>query len=241
MLFTLKKYGMKKLWSMAGLLLLSALLLNACKKDYYNDGGLANPIYDGSIYDYLKANPYWFDTITYIIDKAGLKETLQNDSVTFFAPTDDAVKVVMNMLNEYRYYNVEDSAFLKDIDPAVWKQFLSMYILKGKYPAKNFARVDPVNIYAYPGINYVMQSGYVLNIGLIYMNYNSVEAVGPRVIRVTDITYDPSNFQNNPATLVATSDIQPRNGILHVMNNNHVFGFRGGTFVWAAEQYLLSR
>lgn len=232
---------MNKLWSIAGWLLLPALLLCACKKDYYNDGGIANPRYDGSIYEYLKSNPYWFDTVTYVIERAGLKETLQNDSVTFFSPTDDAIKVVMDMLNDYRYDNVEDSVYLKDIDPQVWKTFLSMYILKGKYQAKNFARVDPINIYAYPGINYVMQSGYVLNVGLLFTNYNDVEAVGPRVIRVTDITYDPSNFQNNPASTVMTSDIQPNNGVLHVLNNNHVFGFRGGNFVRTAEEYLLAR
>lgn len=218
--------------------LFTILLLNACKKDYYVDGGLADPHYNGSIYDYLVNTPYWFDTISYIIDRAGMKEILQRDTVTFFSPTDDAVKVVMNALNEYRYYNVQDSVHLQDIDPEVWKHFLSMYLLKGKYLAKQFARVDPVNVYAYPGINYVMDGGYVLNIGLIYQNYNNVEAVGPRIIRLTDITYDPQNFQNNPSISVATSDIQPKNGVLHVLNNNHVFGFRGGTFIRLAQQYL---
>ncbi|WP_298736953.1 fasciclin domain-containing protein [uncultured Chitinophaga sp.] len=219
-------------------LVFSILLLNACKKDYYVDGGLANPHYNGSIYDYLASNPYWFDTISYIIDRAGMKEMLQHDTVTFFTPTDDAVKVVMDALNDYRYYNIQDSVHLEDIDPEVWRHFLSMYVLKGKYLAKQFARVDQFNVYAYPGINYVMDGGYVLNIGLIYQNYNNVEAVGPRIIRLTDITYDPQNFQNNPSVVVATSDIQPNNGVLHVLNNNHVFGFRGGTFIRLAQQYL---
>jgi uncharacterized surface protein with fasciclin (FAS1) repeats len=230
---------MQRTLLIAGMLLLTTLLFHACKKDYYVDGGVANPHYNGSIYDYLANNPYWFDTITYIIDRAGMKDILQKDSVTFFSPTDDAVKVVMTALNDYRYYNVEDSVHLEDIDPEVWRYFLSMYVLKGKYLAKQFARVDPVNVYAYPGINYIMSSGYVLNIGLLHQNYNNVEAVGARIIRLTDITYDPQNFQNNPSTIIASSDIQPLNGVLHVLNNNHVFGFRGGTFVRMAEQYLL--
>ena len=225
-------------WQIAGFLLVTVLLLNACKKDYYIDGGQADPHYNGSIYDYLKNQPYWFDTVTYIIERAGMKEMLQNDEVTFFSPTDDAVKTVMQSLNDYRYRNVKDSAHLEDIDPEVWRYFLSMYVLKGKYLAKQFARVDPVNIYAYPGINYVMEGGYVLNIGLIYQNYNGVEAVGARIIRLTDITYDPQNFQNNPSIRIATSDIQPKNGVLHVLNNSHVFGFRGGNFVRMADQYL---
>lgn len=230
---------MRKLLLLAGMLF---LLLSACKKDdYYKDGGLADPFYKGSIYDYLKNNPYLFDTVAYVIERAGLKETLQNDSVTFFSPTDDAIKGAMDDLNSYRYYNVEDSVHLEDIDPAVWKRFLGMYIIKGKYLAKDFARVDPVNVYAYPGINYVMSTGYILNIGLVYQNYNGVEAVGARIIRVADITYDPSNYANNPSVLVATSDIQPVNGVLHVMNIKHILGFRGGEFARMAEQYLLNR
>jgi hypothetical protein len=229
---------MRKLLLLAGLLVVIA---SACKKDYYVDGGLANPYYKGSIYAYLKNDPYLFDTVAYVIERSGLKDMLDKDTVTFFSPTDDAIKSAMDDLNFYRYNNVEDSVHLEDIDPEVWKKFLSMYILPGKHLAKDFARVDPVNVYAYPGINYVMLSGYILNIGLIYQDYNGVEAVGARVIRVTDITYDPANYANNPSVIVATSDIQPYNGVLHVMNIKHTFGFRGGEFARVAEQYLLNR
>jgi hypothetical protein len=241
MITTAKKNVMKKLLPIAGILLMGALMLSACKKDYYVDGGLANPIYKGTIYDYLKNNPLLLDTIAYIVERAGLKETLQNDSVTFFSPTDDAIKMAMDNLNEYRYFNVEDSVFIDDINPAIWRQFLSMYIMDGRHFAKDFARVDPNNIYAYPGINYVMKSGYIFNIGLIYENYNGVEAVGARIMRITDITFDPTNFNNNPSSRVATTDIQPTNGVLHVLNIRHIFGFRPDAFFTMAENDLINR
>jgi hypothetical protein len=229
---------MRKLLPIAGILLLVGLFIAACKKDYYLDGGLADPHYNGTIYDYLVKNPYLFDTVAYVIEKAGLKETLQNDSITFFSPTDQSIKDALEVLNEYRYLMAEDSVHLADIDPAVWRQFLSRYIIRGKYPAKRFARIDPVNVYAYPGINYVMDNGYILNIGLVYQDYNNVEAVGARLLLLTDITYDPATFSNNPAVIVSTSDIQPVNGILHVLNIKHVFGFRPGEFLRVAEQSL---
>ncbi len=241
MLLTAKKYVMIKLLPIVGILLLGAILLNACKKDYYIDTGLADPHYKGTIYDYLANNPLLLDTIAYIIERAGLKETLQKDSVTFFSPTDDAIRRAMDDLNEYRYFSLEDSVFLKDIDPAVWKRFLSMYIMDGRHLAKDFARVDPNNVFAYPGINYVMQSGYIFNIGLIYENYNGVEAVGARLLRITDISFDPMTFKNNPSEIVATSDIQPTNGVLHVLSTRHTFGFRGNAFLQMAEEYLLNR
>lgn len=232
---------MRKLLPIAGILLMVGLLFSACKKDYYIDGGLANPHYDGTIYDYLVKNPYLFDTIAYIVEKAGLKETLQNDSVTFFAPTDQSIGEAMDDLNFIRYVSVEDSVHLADIPGSVWRKYLERYILKGKYTANKFARIDPVNVYAYPGINYVMNSGYILNIGLVYQTYNDVEAVGARVLMLTDITFDPVTFNNNMRVLVASSDIQPTNGVIHALSMRHVFGFRPGDFILAAEQELQNK
>ncbi|MDR6569439.1 Fasciclin domain-containing protein [Chitinophaga ginsengisegetis] len=229
---------MRKLLPIAGILLITGLLLSSCKKDYYIDSGIADPHYKGTIYEYLVQNPDLFDTVAYVVEKAGLKEMLQNDSVTFFTPTDQSIVDAIDDLNEYRYRMVEDSVKLADIPPKVWKKFLGMYMLKGKYTANKFARIDPVNVYAYPGINYVMNSGYILNIGLIYQNYNGVEAVGARVLLLTDITYDPVTFANNQKVQVMTSDIQPTNGVLHVLNFRHNFGFRPGEFVRIAEQEL---
>lgn len=243
-MFTAKSNYMKRIFLyITGVIVLSGLLVawSGCNKSYYKDGGLANPHYKGSIYDYLANNPYWFDTVTYAIDHSGLKEVLQKDTVTFFSPTDDAIGQAMNNLNAYRYANVEDSVHLQDIDSTVWKYFLSMYILQGKHLAQTFARVDPNNIFAYPGIDYVMWGGYILNIGLIYQDYGGAQAVGARIVNVTDITYDPVNFRNNPTVSVMTSDIQPTNGVLHVLNNNNVFGFRQSEFVRIAEQYLRAK
>jgi len=216
-----------------------AMIFNACKKDYYVDGGLAEAKYDGSIYDYLSSKPYLFDSVVQIIDLAGLKDVLSSDTVTFFCPTDQAIGDAMDALNDYRYGVVEDSVHIEDVSAEVWKKFLSMYILKGKYTAATFPRVDPDNIFSYPGINYVMLNGYVLNIGLIYNDYGGAEAVGARILNVTDITYNPSNYKEDPRIQVMTSDIQPNNGVLHVLRNKHVFGFRGGEFTRVAEQYLL--
>ncbi|MFY0254534.1 fasciclin domain-containing protein [Chitinophaga sp. 30R24] len=232
---------MQKLLQIVMVLLCTGLLFTACKKDYYVDSGLANLYYNGTIYDYLAKNPFLFDTMAYIVEKAGLKETLQKDSVTFFCPTDQSIRGVMNQLNAYRYSMVEDSVHLEDIPGEVWRLFLQRYLLKGKYLAKRFARIDPVNVYAYPGINYVMDNGYIMNIGLIYQDYNGVEAVGARILRLTDITYDPQTFSNNPYVIVATSDIQPVNGILHVLNIEHTFGFRANDFLRTAEQALRNR
>ncbi|RFS25079.1 hypothetical protein DVR12_07800 [Chitinophaga silvatica] len=232
---------MRKLLPVIGILLIAACFTSSCKKDYYKDGGLANPKYNGSMYQYLeKSNTGLLDTIAYIVQRAGLKEVLEKEDVTFFCPTDQSIYTAMNALNGYRNRYYKDSLTLDQVPPIIWKKFLERYIIEGKHVAKQFARVDPNNIYAYPGINYISRNGFILNIGLIYQDYGGVEAVGARILRVTDINIDPSNFLSNPWVLVASSDIQPTNGVLHVLKIIHTFGFRGD-FTDAVEQALINQ
>ncbi|WP_173002966.1 fasciclin domain-containing protein [Chitinophaga sp. SYP-B3965] len=229
---------MKKIFRWPLVITLLVLLTQACKKDYYVDGGKADPHYNGTIYDYLSEKKLYFDTIKQIVDLAGLKDMMTSDTITFFAPTDEMIRVCMNDLNGDRYATMKDSVKISDIGAEVWRKFLGMYILKGKRTAGTFPRVSPDNINAFPGINYIMLDGYILNIGLDYTSYNGVEGVGPRILMVTDVTFDPTNFRNNPRVKVVSSDIQPKNGVVHALSINHSFGFRRGEFTRIASDYL---
>lgn len=232
---------MKKILQWPLLLLCIVLLTQACKKDYYKDGGTANPYYDGTIYDYLTEKTMYFDTIRAIVDLAGLKDMMTKEEITFFSPTDNVIKVAMNRINGSRFADGKDSVKIADIGAEVWRKFLGMYIMKGKHLAGSFPRVSYNNINAFPGINYVMLDNYILNIGLEYTNYNGVEAVGPRILVVTDVTYDPRNFRNNPRVQVVSSDIQPKNGVVHALSITHQFGFRSDDFNRTAIDYLNSK
>lgn len=230
---------MKKIFRWPLVITCLVLFLQACKKDYYVDGGAANPHYNGTIYDYLTEKTMYFDTIKQIVDLAGLKDMMTSDSITFFAPTDEVIRVAMNDLNAERYATMKDSVKIADIGGEVWRKFLGMYIMKGKRTAGSFPRVSTENITAFPGINYIMLDGYILNIGLEYTSYNGVEGVGPRILAVTDVTFDPTNFRNNPKIRVVSSDIQPKNGVIHALSiSGHPFGFRRNEFARIAGDYL---
>lgn len=223
------------------LLLVLGAFASSCKEEYFQDGGLADPVYPGTIYDYLQEHTDYLDTVAYVVERAGMDSLLSTAEVTFFSPTDDAIEQAMDALNLYRYRMAQDSVHLEDISPDIWERFLSMYVLEGKHMARDFARVDDQNIDSYPGINYFMLNDYIMNIGLIYADYQNVEAVGPRTIRLTDISVNPDDFNSNASVTVATSDILPSNGVLHVLSNQHIFGFRANEFVRIAEQDLQLR
>ncbi|RPE08537.1 hypothetical protein EGT74_15970 [Chitinophaga lutea] len=232
---------MKKIFQWPLALCCLVLFSQSCKKDYYVDGGKANPIYNGTIYDYLTEKTMYFDTIKAIVDLAGMKDMMTKDTITFFAPSDDVIRDAMNLVNLNRFIAGKDSVKISDIGQEVWRKFLGMYVMKGKHTAGTFPRVSYNNINAFPGINYVMLDGYILNIGLEYTTYNGVEAVGPRILYVTDITFDPTNFRNNPRVRVVSSDIQPKNGVVHVLSIQHNFGFRTDDFLRIALDYLNSK
>ena len=62
------------------------LFMTSCSKDdYYQDGGIAQAEFDGSILAYLETKPVLFDSIVQVIKLAGLEETFQQEEFTFFA------------------------------------------------------------------------------------------------------------------------------------------------------------
>ena len=62
------------------------LLLLACKKKYFIDGGLANSNVGMSSFAFLAQHPD-LDSIALLIEKAGLKDTVENLNITLFTPT----------------------------------------------------------------------------------------------------------------------------------------------------------
>ena len=68
------------------LAIISTLIgLSSCRKEYYEDGGVHDPNYDGTILQFLKSRPELFDTLVKVIE-LGEYSALLNDpnaNVTF--------------------------------------------------------------------------------------------------------------------------------------------------------------
>src|SRR5690349_21313939 len=75
-----------------------ALIFTACKKDYITGGSVedANKYINTTTYDVLKATNL-YDTLVRLIDTAGLKDKINSQGVTLFAPTDYAVFNYLNL------------------------------------------------------------------------------------------------------------------------------------------------
>ncbi|MGE9314505.1 fasciclin domain-containing protein [Niabella sp. CJ426] len=229
-----------------------SLAICSCKKDYYTDTGINDANFDGTIMEYLVKDSFYFDTLVRVIRHAGLESILQNEQVTFFAPPDPCFDKIIRFVNESQLERGRDSVTrFEQIKPSVWKKFLSQYIFPGNRGLKDYTQVDTLALDTYRGNLFESVDNQVMNIGVIYND--AVNNNGTPGDLTDDITLKYKGYRqlmlsylydfggtfgvrwyNAP---VATSDIAPRNGRLHILKyRNHTFGFYPFRFSQAADE-----
>jgi len=133
------------------------IALASCNKEsYYHDSGRHNPKFDGTVYDFIKSRPDLFDTLLRVIDFADMQDVLKNEKITFFAPPDASIRRSMHQLNNFLYLNGRDSIHsITQVDKSIWREFLSMYIIKEPLLLKDVPQIDTNNLEAFPGQGYI--------------------------------------------------------------------------------------
>ncbi|SRR5690554_3293499 len=224
---------MNTLKTLTGIIACILLITTACKKDeYYVDGGRANPVFDGDILAYLESKPMEFDTIAQIVKLAGLEETFRNEEFTFFAPRDENIKRLIgdvtrsNSANRELFYSGRDTIqTLADVDPAIWRKYLERYMFDGKNKLMDYPQIDYDLLNIYPGQNYISRASTVSNIGVVYNDANNIKYMGYRQLYISLIP-DLSQPTTWIVQKVASSDVQPKNGVVHVIDfTSGEFGF----------------
>jgi hypothetical protein len=216
-------------------LLLLVVGFSACKEEHFFDTGVHKAAYNGTILSYLKSKPEYFDTLSRIIKIADMESVFDNNAepVTFFAPPSASIYRALNRLNiNLVLTGREPVTELTQIKPAFWKEYLSMYIFKGPYRLKDFPQLDTLSLNAFPGQGYTSENGRTMNIGVLFNDAGGVRYAGYRQLYISyipDISKPQVGMVNIP---VASSDIQPTNGVIHVLNSNkHNFGFNTNIFI----------
>ncbi len=235
---------MKKLYtvlviSFAGLLLST---FYSCNKDYFEDSGLQKGIFNGTTYEFIKSRPDIFDSLSKIIQLAGMEQEVNAENSTFFAAGDYSVHKTIQSLNKFLYSRGKDTVHrLEQISPAIWKQYLSLYMFKNKYYLNNIPQLDTLNLNRFPGQGFNSINGTAMNLGVLYNDVSASGSGGTQVVkyagyrqlyisffRSASETGSQSNMINSP---VATSNITTNNGVVHVLNfQKHNFGFDNQRF-----------
>ena len=117
------------------IILLMVFIGSACTKENFIDTGKASGIFDGNILEYMKNDPYNWDSTVVVIEWAGLTSLFegkdaQYPEITFFGPT--RLSILRYMLNN----GIER---IKDVEPQVWKEMMLRYVISGKHMKDSFA------------------------------------------------------------------------------------------------------
>jgi len=223
---------MKKIYNILFVLVAAGLFFSACKKnDYFVGGTLHNAKVNMTTYDFLKGNSRGlFDTLLLLVDKAGIKDKINKQGVTFFAPTDYSIQSYCN----YR------SLLEQKKDPL--KKWTVDSIIKHELP--RFA--DSIDVYMLPkqvSYNDLTENGKIYDTQkanakavVSYestdnpnLGYNSNSTVLPRVMyfnylyKPLDEPFVASEIPNDVGarTLVQTSGVESTTGLVHVLVNSH--------------------
>ncbi|MGY4384383.1 hypothetical protein ACVWYN_001409 [Pedobacter sp. UYP24] len=204
------------------------MVVSSCSKDkYFIDGGPAKAQFNGSVLQYLQSNSK-FDSIAQIVKLAGMEDVFTNEEITFFAPTDEVIRRTIGIVNgsvfetrgglNQRLFDARKDTIktLADVPSATWKKYLMRYIFKGKFVLKDYPQLDFNLKPLYPGGFYLGYNNDLANIGVVY---NSAAGVSYNGFRQLSISYipDPANPGNFIPAAIASSDIQPKNGVVHAL------------------------
>jgi len=206
--------------------------LASCKQDeYYEDGGLAQAKFNGSIMAYLDSKPREFKTKEF----------------TFFAPRDENIKTLIGQAKGTtvdNIYGVNGTLYtlgrdtiktLADVDSTIWRKYLLRYMFSGKRKLMDYPQIDFDLLNVYKGQNYTALGNTVSNIGVVYNdaindsdknNITRLKYMGYRQLYISYIP-DVSRPMVWISCPIASSDIQPDNGVVHVIDyTKSRFGFR---------------
>ena len=202
------------------MLLMLTLMYSACKKNggFYDVEESTAP-FTGNTYEYLKSKPGVYDSLLVAIDRMGLQKTLTDSNVTLFAVTNPSFQLAFRNLNTLRKQSDKDPLFLSNIDGVQLDTMVSYYIIRGKKPTDSLKLQDGLNLTS-------VKVGYPMHAKSTRASASGLVGAGPEVIEFSNTKR--SQFIRNWATsTTASNNITTKNGIVHVISPDHIFGFDG--------------
>jgi uncharacterized surface protein with fasciclin (FAS1) repeats len=222
-------------------LLTMVFVMSACKKDYIAGGIPENAdLYkDSTTYDVLKGNPM-YDTLVQIIDAAGLKDIVNKEGTTFFAPSDHAIFSYLNS----RTIFVQDNY---DINGHFGLDSLKYYLqnnVNGTKDSLLMYMVDKPLTYSVLTSNGALYPSMLTGDTVLIsfeettdeeLGYTNLVSQAPHVVYFTQLWYHYDLGPGNTASdvpdnigvrnLVKTSGILTKNGVLNLLDNSNSLFF----------------
>jgi hypothetical protein len=213
------------------------ILQMGCKKEIgYHDVTTVVNTTGLNTYEYLKSKPGIYDSLLLMVDKLGIKKTLTDSNVTLFAPANSSFQIAIKNLNDIRKTAGQGPVYLTQIaagdknvvgsaivrgkarrDSTQLDTLVSRYIIRKQYVANDFAIGDGQTIYSVRG-------GYPMHAQRIFSDAEGFQGGGSEVIEFAN-TKRSLFVAIWSKTTTSSVNIKTKNGIVHLLKGDHVFGF----------------
>lgn len=206
-------------------------VMSSCTEEYFYDTDVHVDQYDGTTWEYLQSKPEHFSELVELIKTADMVDVFQNQTITMFPPKNATVIAGIRTLNRRLASTGLDTLVqYSDIKPEVWREFLGLYVVAGRYELKDIPQVDTIT-YTYRGQDFKSLNGRSMNIGLLYNSAGGVQYAGYRQLIYAYI-HDFSEPQVSRRNyIVATANQKTTNGVVHVLQAyERTFPFDFATF-----------
>lgn len=211
------------------ILLVMTMMAIACKKDDHFIGGSAtNPQSDLTTYDYLRQNPL-FDTLVLLIDRAGMKADI-NGNVTFFAPTDYSIKSLLEIRTAILQAAMNDENIKYTLDSFPVNELrdsIKAYMYKGRVERKDLS-LENQEYDNLVGEKFIIKMKETTDYSGIFAKPVQYMYL-TKIINGIDPDPLPEQFPDEDKDneqLLQTTGILTKTGVLHALNNNHIFYWR---------------
>ena len=207
---------MKRFFKYTACFLLTVIIFSACKKDDYLKGGTirSNKV-NMTTYDFLKSNSAGlFDTLLLLVDKAGVKDKINQQGISFFAPTDYAINAYLQLrvaqeqnINPLRKWTIDS---LIKYELPKFTDSINVYMVNKLLTYDNLTETGSTYATLKPGADCKVSYEETRDPEL---GYNPNVSTIPRIVYFTC---------KNLKTRVQTSGIETTTGMLHILANPHL-------------------
>jgi hypothetical protein len=198
------------------------LAFNSCSKNEspYFDYKNVVQTFNGTAIEYLESQPSGtFDSLLLVINRfPHLKDTLQNQGVTLFAPVNESFASAVKYLNIQRNFEGKNDLNLSTVNQDSLEILISKYIIRGNKTTDDYINErDGITVYSVL-FNYPMHIKYVRQSSSGFMSG------GASVLNFSN-PFGSTFTQDWIITSTQSVNIQTNNATINVLTSIHTFGF----------------
>ncbi|WP_316749322.1 hypothetical protein [Pedobacter gandavensis] len=198
------------------------LNLSACKKSDspYHDYENTVQTFDGSAYDYLKAQPKGtFDSLLLVLERyPTLIDSLKTQELTLFAPVNKSFETAEKYLNQKRVAEGHSLINLSNADPIGLGIMICKYVIRGNRTSDAYlSSVDGT-------LQNSILIGYPMQIKNVKLSSSGYQSGGPTRLNFSD----PKGSFFTKDWITTTTDavnIKTTNATVNIITSQHNFGF----------------